>query len=246
MQYIRKNFLLGNAIIEIDRDEIDFNELHEYRKTIINRFNKSEYCLEQFSDEDIISFCKTFSVYVQYKPKNKIVLVDREKHKSILTKFFRSSLSSEVIEKLRCDYKLILPVLSENKIIEYNFLVTNNFFMKAIKNEMSIYNNKIILDLNLLYKLLNQEQLDEFFNELYNNCTKKTIINSDNYFNLLNSLNIILNNDSKNILKYLLKDKELITDLNYINILNKYYDIALKNNEILNLYEFDKKLNKRI
>lgn len=246
MENIRKSTLIGNAIIEINRDEIDFDDLYEYQKKVIPRFDKKYYHIEHFNDDDIISFCKMFSAYVECKNKNKIVFLNREKYKQRLTKFFRSSLSSEIIEKLRCEYKVVLPILINDKIVEYNFSIINNELIKSIKDNMKSYDKKIVLDLELLSNLLSEEELNELFNNLYNNYTKKTIIDSNNYLDLVNSLNTILNDKSKEILDYILKNEKLIDSISNIDTLNAYYDIAIRNKEFYYLYNIDKHFQKRI
>lgn len=254
---ISKSDIFMNAIIEIDRDEIELKEIFEYQKLFLSKIDKSKYDIEElkynyndktkFKYDDIFSLCRGYSAYVNISDKSddeKIIInvIDRERHKPTIIKYFRDKYPKELADKFIGKYKFSLPIISNNKIIEYNFNVISQDFIKDIRDSLIMYKNKIIIDLKTIKELLDNEQLNKFFNILYNSNSWKDTIDYNDYLNLINAFDTLLKPESNKIFASCLKFEGEIINIEALTKAKKYLDITNENTKMLNEEEYMRKI----
>lgn len=225
MEIIKSNIVIGNALIEINKNIVSFEDIYLYEKILRKKIKT-----EKISDESIYSFCKNYSYLVKIQEKNKITLNTQIKTKSKLIKFFREVIPEKLRYLFIIESKFIFPIISNNKFIIY-YVSSNSKKILDLKNNLNLENNidgYTIIDLNLLSNFVGVSELKNFVNYFFidSNLIKKDEFKLIDIEEIINSMDIILNSNGKFRSKEILaQDKE---------ILLRYYNLSKSNADKLN------------
>jgi len=134
------------AIMNINREEIDIEELLMYIKKISMYLRKKGYSVKNIDKFEISHFFRSYvSIGSVEKDKVFVKLPIRDRVK----KFFFSNIDEKILNNIRENNKYIIPLIVEDKFINISF-ISNDELLESLRSEFyydSIKNKGYLIDL---------------------------------------------------------------------------------------------------
>lgn len=240
MKKLLDSTVIACCIININKKEIDIEELLAYIKKIIIYLREQDYIINNIDKHNIFSFFKMFA-YIGTVEDNKIII--KYPIKDNIKKFFFANIDEKIFNNIRNNNKYVLPIIIEDKLINI-FFISDDELLESIKNNFyydSVKNKSYLIDLEIVKKNCKYKNVICFLEGFLK--TEKSFKTEEINYKDLNKLfelsYSIRNNEFRNVEEIF----KLTNEFNKISFIYEtlFYYLHIANNNKINLESNDKK-----
>ena len=227
------------SIKNINKNEIEIEELLVYLNKISSYLKKQGYIINNIDKSCVLSFFRMFP-QIGIVKQEKIIIKKQITDK--IKNFFIKDFDEKILNNIRSNNKYILPIIIEDKIINISFIsddvllesLRNSFYFDSIKNKGYLIDLEIVKE-NCKYKNIIY-LLEHFLKK--ENTFKIEEINYKDLNKLFDLVYSIRNNEFKNVEEsFKLKDEFNKVSSIYETL---FYYLQISNNNKINLEYTDK------
>ena len=100
MQKINTEIMIGNAIVELNKENILFDEIYDFEDNFVNSLDNKERFNQKLDVNDIIQFCNVYSYFVSCDKESEMINVDVDKINT-MKNVFRNELTEKEIDDMK-------------------------------------------------------------------------------------------------------------------------------------------------
>lgn len=134
------------AIMNINREEIDIEELLMYTKKISRYLRDHGYSVKNIDKYEV---CQFFRTYISIGSVEEDKVFVKQPIRDRVKKFFFSNLDEKILNNIRENNKYIIPLIVGDKLVNISF-ITNDELLESLRSEFyydSIKNKGYLIDL---------------------------------------------------------------------------------------------------